>query len=185
MLKKTKSATKCCFAYLPPNCDTFLMGTLAQLTDRFSPEIIMGDFNARINNWNVDKITRNSKDTTTNQQGKRFIKIFKKFLICNGTIKGDKEGEHTFINANGASVVHLCLVDKKKISEKASFTVTHSELSHHSIISLSQNSNRSTLSASYKRITWNEKLKEKFCNEMLKFSDEMCSNNFNTIISVI
>lgn len=82
--------------------------------------IIIGDLNARIGRENITgesellehlSDNRKSKDTKIDKRGKDLIELCYEygFNICNGCTKGDEEGELTYINANGGSVIDLGL----------------------------------------------------------------------------
>lgn len=72
---------------------------------------IGGDFNARIkvngNNEEGWDIKRNSKDKIENSRGKALINMVERMggYILNGTTKGDKEGEYTYVGTRGCSVI--------------------------------------------------------------------------------
>jgi len=77
--------------------------------------IFIGDFNARIANFdsNIDSVIssnnrqRKSKDKTTNTRVKDLIKTATDhmYTVTNGNFQSDLEGEFTFNNNNGSSVM--------------------------------------------------------------------------------
>lgn len=86
--------------------------------------MIIGDFNARIGTENVrwgyellgnSTEKRSSKDTKIDKRGKLLMELCCEygFTITNGSMMGDEEGELTFLNANGGSVIDLCLIRGK------------------------------------------------------------------------
>lgn len=101
-------------------------GELKNICNEFNHEnlLIIGDLNARIGTENVtleleslgnSGETRNSKDTKIDKRGKYLLELCCEygFTICNGCVMGDEEGELTFLNTNGGSVIDLCLIRGK------------------------------------------------------------------------
>ncbi|XP_039311154.1 uncharacterized protein LOC120359015 [Solenopsis invicta] len=81
--------------------------------------IIGGDFNARIGEeggndeegWGV---TRRSKDKVVNNRGRDFLDLVGEIggNIINGTTKGDKLGEYTYVGERGSSVIDYVVVSE-------------------------------------------------------------------------
>lgn len=81
--------------------------------------IIGGDFNARTEEqgsiaWNEneeEEESRNSKDKIINRQGKDLLAHIEQqgLGIMNGNIRGDEEGEITFIGKKGSSVIDYAI----------------------------------------------------------------------------
>jgi len=81
--------------------------------------IIGGDFNARIGTeggndeegWGV---VRKSKDKVVNNRGKEFIDLVGEIggNIMNGTTKGDKDGEFTYVGERGSSVIDFVVISE-------------------------------------------------------------------------
>lgn len=85
--------------------------------------IIGGDFNARTEEqgsiaWNEneeEEESRNSKDKIINRQGKDLLAHIEQqgLGIMNGNIRGDEEGEITFIGKKGSSVIDYAICNAK------------------------------------------------------------------------
>lgn len=110
-----------------------------------APKIIIGDFNARIGNTNntiseeLNECGRNSKDEIINKRGEKLLLTVQEngWQLINGTTKGDPNGEFTFANHNGFSVVDICITDEGIMDSVSDFCVLSSHLSLHSPIILS------------------------------------------------
>lgn len=81
--------------------------------------IIMGDLNARVGcldnifiSDSNDYIDHKSKDNFRNQRGKLLIEflVSNNLILLNGSVPGDEEGNFTFFNEKGASVIDLIIV---------------------------------------------------------------------------
>lgn len=86
--------------------------------------IIMGDLNGRIAaeqgipdlddscNGVICFGSRKTKDSVINNKGRKILEMCENygFIVLNGRTVGDGEGEFTFINARGASVIDLAMV---------------------------------------------------------------------------
>lgn len=83
--------------------------------------LIIGDLNGRIGERGCRRMINNielreerrSKDKVTNKNG-----ILK---VVNGISNSDSEGEYTFMNTNGQSVIDLCLASEKVIDKIKDF----------------------------------------------------------------
>ena len=82
--------------------------------------LIGGDFNCRtgiLGTWKDGEdmwIQRNSKDKTVNKQGRYLIKEIEDrgWYILNGAIKGDEEGNFTYIGERGETVIDYVIVNE-------------------------------------------------------------------------
>lgn len=80
--------------------------------------MLVGDFNARIGDFRINKQIANpaltemrkSRDTVVNKQGDKLISLIfeRDGEIINGTTNGDPEGHFTFSNKNGQSTIDFC-----------------------------------------------------------------------------
>lgn len=130
------------------------------------------DFNSRIGTFeNPDFDTaqqlkyepiRKSKDITVNDNGKLLINfIIKSDLhIWNGTSKSDVDGEYTFSNHNGQSVIDLCLMSTNIVHKFEDFEVGRFCNTNHFPVILRAKTNRIEHVgirpiAEITRITWN------------------------------
>lgn len=104
--------------------------------------IIGGDFNARIkvngNNEEGWDIKRNSKDKIENSRGKALINMVERMegYILNGTTKGDKEGEYTYVGTRGCSVIDYVIANEMKFDIIKSFRVMERVNSNHMPLSV-------------------------------------------------
>ena len=82
--------------------------------------LIGGDFNCRtgiLGTWKDGEdmwVQRNSKDKTVNKQGRYLIKEIEDrgWYILNGAIKGDEEGNFTYIGERGETVIDYVIVNE-------------------------------------------------------------------------
>ncbi|CAD6223128.1 GSCOCG00005406001-RA-CDS, partial [Cotesia congregata] len=82
-----------------------------------------GDFNARTASEGglrtvddqLGRSVRRSKDNVYNKDGKELCSFLeeKGWAIVNGCVKGDEEGEWTFVGERGCSVIDLVLIDER------------------------------------------------------------------------
>lgn len=118
---------------------------------------LMGDFNARIGMQG----DRKSKDLITNKKGQLMMDFINNndLTIQNGNSQSDVDGELTFINRNGSSVIDLCLVSDSISNIITDFSVLTSSQSCHMPICLYLPSNKiKTMNVTVKvnRIKWEE-----------------------------
>ena len=96
--------------------------------------IIDGDFNIRIGTEcakaEVIEIgkgggKRISKDTVISNGGKRMIEFIgrKGWTVANGNVRGDEEGDYTFIGARGSSIIDYVIVNEKARDKVIKFKV--------------------------------------------------------------
>jgi hypothetical protein len=141
-LKEPTRIISILFLYLSPSSLTSLNSILINI-DMHSHLIIMGDLNARIGNYNPDHSVyyRNSKDSVINSRGKALIDIINlhSLSILNGCSQLDINGEFTFVNKNGSSSIHLCLINNSFQTDNLDFQVLDYESSCHFPICLSVN----------------------------------------------
>ncbi|ODM89629.1 LINE-1 reverse transcriptase [Orchesella cincta] len=160
-------------------------GELVQV-NREAPTLIMGDFNARIANLNFNAETRESKDNKTNQRGKKIIQEIVNYKLCNGVCTGDEEGECTFVNGNGSSVVDLCLVKRNDFVNVTSFQVLVSEHSHHTPIKVTfGKSNAIAQSTKIPRIKWKSEFRYKFQQQLYSQRGEVSMQSFDTLCDIL
>lgn len=136
--KKCSELIKISFAYFSPNSGENLMfeSYVNKLRDT-KPDIVFGDFNARIACLNTQSsYLRNSKDSKVQNKRGTYLINNTHHVICNGIIKGDNDGNFTFINKRGSSVVDLCLVSSDMFKEKLNLKGIENEHSHHAQILL-------------------------------------------------
>jgi exonuclease III len=150
-----------CFIYIPPSnstytirtgCDKQLFEKLEQDIEKLSAigdVLLMGDFNAHINKYDLDFISNELNDNlddfvppnctadaihkhrntaipqTTNSYGKSVIElcIAAQLRILNGRTLGDSKGQLTFFNYNGSSVVDYCICSSDMLPSVVNFTV--------------------------------------------------------------
>jgi len=82
---------------------------------------IGGDFNARIGKEGKriegeedEESWRNSKDEEVNNEGRELLDLVNRgWDIANGNMRGDENGELTYIGGKGESVVDYVLVNQK------------------------------------------------------------------------
>jgi hypothetical protein len=163
--------------------------------------LAIGDFNARLGGWQsclqeeLGLNPRTSKDPTSNSRGKKLIKLSEEngWVICNGARKGDTNGELTFTNANGGSVIDICFSSINAQDEIIDFKVLSSTSSHHHPILLTiqvefgDDPQQCVLSSEppekLRRIKWT---KEK-CGEFLstyrnlQINSQLLTNDWNNI----
>jgi len=119
---------------------------LLQISEKMNI-ILLGDFNARIGNGNndlylndaIDNIpNRQSKDLTCNGNGKKLLRFCDdfNFLVLNGRFN-DFEGDFTFSNANGNSVIDYGLISRDLYNFVFDFHVENRLESDHFPLSLS------------------------------------------------
>jgi len=132
------------FTYLPPSIGNDSLDFINEKYNESENWLLIGDLNARIGKFNNylstgEQIDRNSKDLTINTRGKALIDILSEtnMYILNGSGKKDDQGEFTFMNSNGASVIDLCAVSENLFINNCinkEFSVLQSIYSSHSPI---------------------------------------------------
>lgn len=102
--------------------------------------MLAGDFNARtaeqgsrINEQDGNEIKRNSKDKILNKEGERLLHLIEEngWNLLNGNTKGDEEGNLTFIDTKGESVIDYCIVNERARNKIKSFRVLLSAETQH------------------------------------------------------
>jgi exonuclease III len=135
-----------------PNFTRELEGEINGLRDAYpeSEFLLLGDMNSRVrtlqvnlpHRWdtleNVDKEfntygSRLSKDVTCNTKGKKLIEFFERntFEILNGKYGADTNGEYTFINQAGKSVIDYAVVSEGLINKLVEFKIGNEIISCH------------------------------------------------------
>ena len=145
--------------------------------------LIMGDFNARLannqyipdefnyNNSNINQF-RQSKDTTVNTRGLKFLELCdtQNLIVLNGRMSGDNEGEFTFIDSKGRSVIDLCAVSLDLIQHMHNFEVLSHIYSDHMPIVLTVLHVRAVSGATVipllPKLNWSDKKKDKYQGEI-------------------
>jgi hypothetical protein len=189
--------------YFPPDekGDTIMKNTFEMIFDN-EPEniLIIGDMNARIGDFtppatlNDDNSERKSKDKVTSGRGRKLINVITENGLCvlNGTKCGDPNGEFTFNNANGASVVDLAVASMSCVEIINNFKVLSSHLSTHSPILVE------LYPADYKgkekakqfmtKIIWDKSKREEFTSalqaSLTNIKEEWTWNSFKSAIYV-
>lgn len=123
------------FSYLPPNSNIEIEEIFQAVDSAQISCIYMGDFNSRTGNH-----TSKSNDKVTNLRGTKLIKIIQEnnLSLLNGNGEHGTDGDFTFVNKNGSSVVDLCITSQS-ITDKKEFKVLSSEQSCHFPIMLKLN----------------------------------------------
>ncbi|KAK6168865.1 hypothetical protein SNE40_020035 [Patella caerulea] len=106
-------------------------GNLSDLTstheDKYLPigDLILGDDD-------FDTL-RLSKDVNMNSFGKQLISMGKKLNIhiLNGRLKGDNQGEYTFVSHLGKSVIDYCITSSLLFQYVTDFSVLSTDISDH------------------------------------------------------
>jgi hypothetical protein len=151
--------------------------------NNLNPYIIMGDCNARSANKQFIpdemnlltsnmKQCRQSKDQTVNHRGQKFLDLCSdhNLMILNGRMLGDKDGEFTFIDRKGSSVIDLCSVSIDLIQYIHNFAVlSHIYSDHMPIVltsSLSEMECAITIIPLLPRLSCSNKIREKYQNKI-------------------
>lgn len=137
--------------------------------------IIFGDFNARTGCLNGANYSRQSKDKIVNQAGRNFIKFINRhdLQIINGTSLSDKNGDMTFINSSGSSVIDYCLVSTPLKCYIKDFIIINSLQSDHLPIKATfcQCSTQQVYpKTSVKRINYSKAVTTRFFNEVDEYN---------------
>jgi hypothetical protein len=134
-------------AYIQPDKegDKVLNDLLQNLSEAEEDRIIVvGDLNSRPGTFSpaaaeeLGLPPRQSKDKCTNPRGKLLNRFMNEngWCIMNGSTEGDKYGETTFLNNNGASTIDIAISSAPAADSIQDFKVLNSPLSHHSPIEL-------------------------------------------------
>uniref|UniRef100_A0A0A9WUC2 Putative RNA-directed DNA polymerase from transposon BS n=1 Tax=Lygus hesperus TaxID=30085 RepID=A0A0A9WUC2_LYGHE len=153
-----------------------LKGVLESNLDRLY--ICIGDSNSRVGTMQIlpDRVfddlgevslIRASKDNVVDSRGRKMIKMFEDLgmVVLNGRVRGDKEGNWTFMSTRGASVIDLAVVSGELMHHVEEFEVVPEVFSDHLPVALSltyESTPRSgTITHILPRLNWerqNEKL---------------------------
>lgn len=105
--------------YFAPNQDgekDFIDFTEKLVNEDPESHLIIGDLNARVgttsNLIDGDDVNRKSQDNTTNDRGRKLMNAIRSsnISVMNGYATGDEQGQVTFRNKNGTSLIDLCLM---------------------------------------------------------------------------
>ncbi len=147
--------------------------------------IIMADLNSRISDYahplqeELDIEGRNSEDKVINQRGRTFISRANggSWFVINGSSKSNKNGNYTFCNTNGASVIDLCVCNTNISHLVEDFKVLTSTSScHHPIVLSLKNNVPSTPPSqveTLQKIKWDPQKKQQF---VCSFTNKQNSN---------
>jgi hypothetical protein len=182
--------TKTIFTYLPPTNSFKLNDILTQLDPTNEHFIIIGDMNARIGKYSDvnSKWERKSKDTFINPRRRELIHFLSNsnMSVLNGATRSDPNGEYTFVNKNGSSVIDLCLISDK-IPEDLDLKVLDDATSLHFPILLSLDCVRLARQGVYiPKITWNNEKTSDFhtrLKEKLQQEHEPSLTKFHNIMT--
>ena len=131
---------------------------------------------------NVDDFPPSNKDKVLDLQGKRLIQLCKttNVLICNGRLNQDKNGNYTYINVNGESVVDYCLSNPDDFKYFLHFEVCPpTDLSDHCALNICLQTNRSTTESHDKTPTnerylaWDETMADTYRSQLLDSIDTL------------
>lgn len=190
------------FSYIPPYQSSYYKNkdigcaidhlqshllTLSEIEPNCS-NVILGDLNARIADWSPDSNdddyqysfyksdhTRMSKDKDVNFFAKNLIEFITILNLnpLNGNCDSDKNGEFTFENEQGSSVIDYCLLSSDlRDSSKFCFHVntTRIESSHSpiefSVLVKTKNDKIRTQQKYYTKLTWDPDKKSDFIEQM-------------------
>jgi hypothetical protein len=178
------------FTYLPPTSSFKLNDILTQLDPSNEHCIVIGDMNARIgNNSDVNsKWERKSKDAFINPRGRELIHFLSNsnMSVLNGATRSDQNGEYTFVNKNGSSVIDLCLISDN-IQEDLDLKVLHDATSLHFPILFSLDCVSLARQGIYiPKITWNNEKTSDFhtsLKEKLQHEQEPSLTSFHNIMT--
>lgn len=157
--------------------------------------VVIGDLNVRIGEiqQTVDEDVlsecsaylggRKSEDKETNGMGKKFIEFCEHYglLVANGAMKGDENGNLTFISGQRVSVNDICAVSLDVCPYIYSFTVQEKAWSDHQPICLSLKLNiRESSNKTNKllpKFKWIEKGRDKYIENVKECMRQMKENN--------
>lgn len=126
---------------------------------------------------------RNSKDTIVNSRGRRYLDMCTElgFIILNGRMEGDLEGEMTFVGAMGNSVNDIAAINLDYLNYVADFKVVPQAFSDHLPIEVVLNVGKKTVDK-YQclpllpKLAWNKVIGE-------KYKDKIASRVNNVVLS--
>jgi hypothetical protein len=174
-----------CFMYLSPSSSMSFQEIFERLDWDSNHCVLIGDMNARVGKYQTSSITddnssisysRESKDTVVNSRGKRLISyLTNSFLkILNGSCKSDTEGEFTFNNKNGSSVIDICLATRI-ISQFLDLEVLKSLESSHFPILVSLGEADYPINLDIPKVLWSPEITQNFqsslSNHLLKTNE--------------
>lgn len=96
-----------------------------------------GDFNIRMGEEGgleeLGEMNRKSKDKTVENEGRRLVNMIEEIeeYIMNGSVKGDKKGEFTYIGAKGCTVIDYNIVNEACNNKVKSFRIKNRIESDH------------------------------------------------------
>lgn len=135
-------------------------GTLLEVINMMSREIgieeegilvIGGNFNIRIGELGSlrgvngsEEIKRNSKDITISNEGRDFVEIIeeKGWLILNGAVEGDWEGEYTYVGPRGSTVIDYVIANEKAWERIVNMQVGEAVESDHAPLMVKMDNNQ-------------------------------------------
>jgi hypothetical protein len=168
-----------CFVYISPNSNLTFQEAFDDIDIDENHCIILGDMNARIGPYqNVGIMvnptqdnTRPSKDKIVNTRGRNLVRYLNRNFVqvINGTTQSNDQGEFTFTNKNGSSVIDLCLTSPA-ISSFLDLAVINSVESCHFPIKVELGVPTAKRSHKVNKIVWNPNEEEHFntllCNSI-------------------
>ena len=158
---------------------------------------LLGDFNARIGTRDVydmdgqmnqiteginyGNIQRSSKDKVVNKEGEKLLEfcVSNNLFIANGNLDNDMEGEYTFLNSCGASVIDYILMSNKLVGCTEEFRIIDIVSSTHMLLSIrykfideqivlkNKNVNLNIKKGRKEKIIWKEENRE-HCDKIIK-----------------
>lgn len=190
------------FAYLSPaqGNDTIgqMFDDIKKYTKNNEAMIIVGDLNARIGTFenifteSPEGCNRQSKDLNINKRGTLLIDriIDLDLTVLNGTTASDSQGELTFVNQNGSSVIDICLVSRDIREKFYDFKVLKNLESSHFPILLSLSSIPISVQSEPKgetmiRILWDPNRSEHFKHILNEIVTENEPDKFEDIVKLI
>lgn len=175
--------------YAPPDQygDNLLSPIYSEIAndDSINGHIIIGDLNARIANFSpapTEHYTQvEARNAQFNSRGLELVNFISEngWIILNGASKSDPNGEFTFSNHNGSSVIDICISSPSSSNYILDFDVLLSPISCHSPIRLTtlgngtettQTHHSSLAEETLHRIKWDSQKQENFATN---FNNEM------------
>jgi hypothetical protein len=186
-----------CFLYISPNSNLTFEEAFQDINIDENHCIILGDMNARIGLYQTLDITVNcsqgstrpSKDKIVNTRGRHLIRYLNQhFLqVINGTTQSDSQGEFTFTNKNGSSVIDLCLASPA-ISSFLNLEVINVVESCHFPIKVELGVPSAKRSHIVNKIVWNPAEKEHFntllCNSIRTVGPVACFTSNSSLFTL-